>query len=137
MHDLSLVSIVAASADDESIGSSCQDFGEVWAIAEEELGKFNLKVRRDKDQIYWFNQSEAAPEFAFPEGINVSQEGIVILGVPIGSQGFQSKFLKDLLESHRLLLSKILRLGNTQVALVMSRMCANTRVGFAQSTFSC
>ena len=123
--------LVAASADDITIGTSTQNFENIWSIAEEELSKYNLRINRGKSHVYCFNPSGLPQEPHFPEGIEISNEGIVILGVPIGSEQFTSKFLQDLLTSHKKgLLSKLPKLGHSQTALILLRLCADTRVGY-------
>ena len=100
---------------------------EVTQVVKSELGTLNLDIRLDKSHVY-------SPNTPIPPDVPVfppwSQEGIVVLGTPIGTDKFVNECLNERLGACQLLLDRIPDLDDLQSELLLLRLCANTKLGY-------
>ena len=64
------------------------------------------------------------------------EQGLVVLGTPIGHAEFVRHHMRSLLADHRVLLHRLCQVGDLQTAWLLLSMCANPRANFYLRTMA-
>jgi hypothetical protein len=84
------------------------------------LPAIGLQVNVSKSFVY--SSSDLPPDLF--QGMEVITEGTRVLGAPVGSAGFQQRFVAGKLKAAATAVQQVLQFSSKQVALMMLRYCA-------------
>ncbi|CAN0010343.1 unnamed protein product, partial [Heterosigma akashiwo] len=118
---------VLASSDDILLAVRASQLAAVFRVAIEELAGYDLEVNLPKCHAYCPRQG-ALQEAGLPEELPISYEGLLHLGVPLGTDAFIDRELDKIAESCAELLHELKELEDPQVALLILRMSAAPRL---------
>ena len=69
-----------------------------------------------------------------PRAVGIEDEGLVVLGVPLGAAGFTRRVMVERVEELRAAEEAVSRLHNSQQAMVLLRMCYAQKLGYHMRT---
>ena len=114
---------VLALSNDVLLAVRASQLAAVFRAAIEELTGYNLQMNLPKCHDYCPRQG-ALQEAGLPEDLPIAYEGLLHLGVPLGTGTFVNRELDKIAQSCELLLNKLKELDDAKVALLILHMSA-------------
>jgi hypothetical protein len=116
--------------DDFTLISTPEGIGKVWPLLVQLSAEVGLELSVEKCQVYCpGGLSEEADAF-IPADIIRKQDGIVMLGAPVGTDEYCYSFWNQFLVSVARQTEILCAWSNTQAALTLFRMCVASRLTF-------
>jgi hypothetical protein len=107
--------------DDGTIIGNMEDVHAVFELIAKEGPALGLNLNVKKNEIWWPNRAEKDP---FPKEVDrISNEGVKLLGAPIGGKAFTEEFVKKKLVSLQKVCSLLREVDDAQVELGLFRGC--------------
>ena len=126
---------IFAYVDDIPIVTSSDSLVPTLTQLTNHLQSVGLAVNTAKCQIHPHSTNAAIPPNV-PSNIKIVNEGIVILGTPIGNQNFESSFALDKANHTNTLLNAVATLNSRQQQLLLLRLCVHPRLDHLLRTVS-
>ncbi len=92
--------------------------------------KVGLVVNTDKCQVYHANKKMLDEECTLPVTITRKYDGIVMVGVPLGSEQYVHDYWKGEFEAIKEEIDAVCRYEDTQVALLFLSKCVSTKLNY-------
>ena len=138
---------VFAFLDDVYVTCAPERVLDVYKILEEEIfAHTHIRMHHGKTQVW--NRGSVIPQgvetltrvaqltrpgavvWKGDDGLPLSQQGIKILGIPVGQPEYVRQFLEEKADEHRTLFQRIPMVEDPQAAWLLLFMCASTRANF-------
>ena len=112
--------------DDGTIIGAVDDVHKVLLLIEREGPALGLRLNVKKNEIWW--PSRASPD-PFPADVDrVSNEGVKLLGVPIGTKGFTTDFVQKKLDSLAAVGKILKEVNDAQIEFALFRGCLSYKI---------
>jgi len=107
--------------DDGTIIGHKDDVHKVFLLIQEEGPRLGLHLNVQKNEIWWPNRAGDDP---FPAGVvRVENTGVKLLGAPIGTREYTTKFVTKKLEALRKVCEKLEAVDDAQIEFGLFRGC--------------
>ncbi|CAM9985639.1 unnamed protein product, partial [Heterosigma akashiwo] len=124
-----------ASADDILLAVRASQLASTFQVSSEELNTYDLEVKMPKCLAFCPREG-ALQDAGLPEDLPISYEGLLHLGVPLGSHAFVDRELDRIARTTADLLEEIKALDDPQVAMLLLRMSATPKLNHLTRSMS-
>ena len=123
--------LIPSLHDDTTVLARADGAAAAFGALKREMHALGLTQKAVK--CYAFSPQAPASSLALPDGCTPSDDGLVVLGVPTGSDAFVKRFVADRLSRPMLLLRLLPKLENFQIAMRILIASLMPRVRFLMS----
>jgi hypothetical protein len=122
--------IVVSYLDDGSIVGPLEVLPRVFQVLREALARLGMRVQPAKCHLYSPTGAITPQLLAQLDGVQEATEGVVLLGVPLGDEGFVRTHIQEAFEQFAAGLEELEQLDEPQIAMTLMRECVVHRPGF-------
>ncbi|CAM9877472.1 unnamed protein product, partial [Heterosigma akashiwo] len=124
-----------ASANDILLAVRASQLASTFQVSSEELNTYDLEVKMPKCLAFCPREG-ALQDAGLPEDLPISYEGLLHLGVPLGSHAFVDRELDRIARTTADLLEEIKALDDPQAAMLLLRMSATPKLNHLSRSMS-
>ncbi len=122
--------IAIALHDDINIIMNANVSKEIFTELESQLSEIGLTINRNKTKIYSPKHNDAIAN-SLPQDITVVQDGIDIIGIPIGTSQYCYDYWKTkLIKPTHHSINLVCKWEQTQAAMLLFRYCINSKFNY-------